>query len=180
MRVVLRPIPASAARAVLAGRAPHQVVVVARSVVAHCARGARGPFADPRRYSDLMPDAELIAVLEAGVGYDAEELADLTERLGSELRDLDVDSVAAAADGEAPEGAKGIELLGIGGLVVRFALRAEVLRSVAHTAAAWLGRQQARSVKLTLDGDTLEVTGISSDEQSALIEVWVARHARDG
>jgi hypothetical protein len=122
---------------------------------------------------------ELAAVVEADASYDAEELADLTRRLRSELLDLDIDSVEPVAGGEAPAGAKGVELLAIGGLVVRFVLRAEVLRSVAHTAAAWVGRQRARSVKLTLDGDVLEVTGLSSAEQSRLIEVWVARHACD-
>jgi hypothetical protein len=121
----------------------------------------------------------LAAVVEADEGYDAEELADLTRRLRSELLDLDIESVEPASSDEAPAGAKGMELLGIGGLVVRFALRADVLRSVAHTAAAWVGRQRARSVKLTLDGDVLEVTGLSSAEQSQLIEVWVARHAGD-
>lgn len=123
--------------------------------------------------------AELGAVVDGGAEYDAEALADLTQRLRSELLDLEIDSVEPAAGGEAPDGAKGVELLAIGGLVVRFVLRADVLKSVVTTTSAWLGRQQARSVKLTLDGDTLEVTGLSSEEQSGLIELWVARHARD-
>jgi hypothetical protein len=124
--------------------------------------------------------SELAAVLDAGPGYEAEEVAELTQRLRGELLELDVDAVVPAAGGEAPEGAKGFELLAIGGLVVRFALKAPVLRSVVDTTVAWLGRQRARSVKLTLDGDTLEVTGVSSDEQRRLIELWVARHADAG
>jgi hypothetical protein len=32
-------------------------------------------------------------------------------------------------------------------------------------------------VKLTLAGDSLELTGLSSDEQNRLVELWVARHA---
>ncbi len=119
-------------------------------------------------------------MLDAGADYDAEELADLTRLLRTELLDLDVDSVEHAAGAPAPEGAKGAELISVGVLMVQFVLRADVLRSVVSTTAAWLRRQQARSVKLTLDGDTLEVTGISSEEQSGLIELWVARHARDG
>jgi hypothetical protein len=126
------------------------------------------------------PRGELAAVLDAGPDYDAEELHELTQRLRGELLELDVDAVALRGEGDAPEGAKGIELLAIGGLVVRFALQTKVLRSVVDTTIAWLGRQQARSVKLTLDGDTLEVSGVSSDEQSRLIEQWVARHADAG
>jgi hypothetical protein len=59
-------------------------------------------------------------------------------------------------------------------------MKAPVLRTVADTIVGWLGRQQARSVKLTLDGDTLELTGVSSDEQERLIDLWVARHADAG
>jgi hypothetical protein len=32
-------------------------------------------------------------------------------------------------------------------------------------------------VKLTLDGDSLEVTGVSSEEQDRLVELWIAREA---
>jgi hypothetical protein len=123
---------------------------------------------------------ELAAAIDAGPDHDAEELLDLTQRLRDELLQLDVDDVALAREGEAPAGAKGIELLAIGGLVVRFARNAPILRAVIDTTVAWLGRQQARSVTLSLDGDTLEVSGISSDEQQRLIDLWVARHADDG
>ena len=123
---------------------------------------------------------EVAAVLDAGPDHDAEELSELTQRLRSELLELDVDVAKLEGDGELPEGAKGVELLAFGGLAIRFALNSTVLRSIVDTTAAWLGRQSARSVKLTLDGDTLEVTGVSSDQQSQLIEQWVARHADSG
>lgn len=122
---------------------------------------------------------ELAAVLDAGPDYDSEELLELTQGLRGELLELDVDSVGLGSRGEAPGGAKGADMLAFGGLAIQFALKSSVLRSVVDATVAWLGRQQARSVKLTLDGDTLEVMGISSDEQSRLIEQWVARHADD-
>jgi hypothetical protein len=31
-------------------------------------------------------------------------------------------------------------------------------------------------VKITLDGDALEVSGVSSAEQDRLIDLWVSRH----
>jgi hypothetical protein len=119
----------------------------------------------------------MAAQLDAGPEQDAEELAELTQRLRDELLELDVDAVEPATGGAAPEGAKGLELLAVGGLVVRFAMKANILRTVVDVTVGWLGRQQARSVKLTLDGDTLELTGVSSEEQQRLIELWVARHA---
>jgi hypothetical protein len=124
--------------------------------------------------------AQLAAVVDAGADSDAEELAELTRRLRGQLLELDVDAVEPATGGEAPAGSKGVELLAIGGLVIQFAMRSEVLKSVVDATTAWLGRQQGRSVKLTLDGDTLEVTGVSSDEQRRLVDLWVARHADDG
>ena len=120
---------------------------------------------------------QLEAVVEAGRDYDDEELFQLTQGLRAELLELDVDAVGLGSEGEAPDGAKGLELLAIGGLVVKFALNSAVLKSVVDTTTAWLGRQGARSVKLSLDGDTLELTGVSSDEQSKLVEQWIARHA---
>lgn len=123
---------------------------------------------------------ELTAQLDAGPNQDAEEVFELTQGLRGELLELDVDTVELGADGEAPAGSKGPELLAIGGLAIRFALQSSVLKSVVDTTVAWLGRQRARSVKLTLDGDTLELTGVSSNEQSRLVDQWIARHADDG
>jgi hypothetical protein len=108
---------------------------------------------------------------------DSEELAELAHRLRTELLDLDVEAVEPMTAGEAPEGAKGVELLALGGLVVRFMVRQEVLTSIIHGVRSWLQRQSARSVKVTLDGDSLEITGASSAEQDRLVELWVARHA---
>ena len=122
---------------------------------------------------------ELAAVLDPGPDFDPEETFELTQRLRTELLELDLDAVELGAAGEAPAGAKGAELLAIGGLAVKFVLNSAVLRSVVETTTAWLGRQQARSVKLTLDGDTLELTGVSSDDQGRLVDQWIARHAGD-
>lgn len=133
--------------------------------------------------AQVPPDGakgELAASLDAGPDHDAEEVFELTQRLRGELLELDVDTVELGSDGEAPEGSKGPELLAIGGLAIRFALQSSVLKSVVDTTVAWLGRQGARSVKLTLDGDTLELTGVSSDEQGQLVDQWIARHADDG
>jgi hypothetical protein len=120
---------------------------------------------------------ELALEVETLPDTDLEELAELTRRLRAELLDLDVDAVESMTTGDAPAGAKGVELLALGGLVVRFALQHEVLTSIVNGVRSWLHRQSARSVKLTLDGDSLEVTGMSSEEQDRLVELWVARHA---
>jgi hypothetical protein len=120
---------------------------------------------------------ELALELETLPDTDSEELAALVQRLRTELLDLDVDRVEPLTAGQAPEGAKGVELLALGVLVVQFVLQPGVLTSIVDGVRAWLQRQSVRSVKLTLDGDSLEVTGASSEEQDRLVELWIARNA---
>jgi hypothetical protein len=119
---------------------------------------------------------ELTVEVEAPADADAEELAQLTNRLRAELLGLDVDAVYSASDKEAPDSSKGVDLLAAGGLLVGFVLRPDVLQSIIDGIRSWLRRQRARSIKLTLDGDSLELTGVSTAEQNRLIELWVMRH----
>lgn len=123
---------------------------------------------------------ELSVELQAGPDADAEELTELAGRLRAELLDLDVDTVQQPERGEAPEGSKGVGLLAAGELVVRLATSPEVLASIIAGVRSWLGRNRVRSVRLTLDGDALDVSGLSSAEQDRLVDLWVARHAGPG
>ena len=120
---------------------------------------------------------ELSVEVQPGSDTDAEELTLLAGRLRAELLDLDLDDVRRPVRGEAPEDAKGAGLLAAAELVVGLVASPEVLASIIDTVRSWLGRNPARSVKLTLEGDTLEVTDVSSAEQERLINLWVSRHA---
>ena len=124
--------------------------------------------------------AELSVELQAGPDTDAEELAQLAGRLRAELLDLDVDAVRQPVRGQAPGDAKGAGLLAAGELVVGLVASPQVLASVIDAVRSWLGRNRARSVKLTLGGDALEVSGVSSADQDRLIDLWVARHGTGG
>jgi hypothetical protein len=124
--------------------------------------------------------AELSVELQAGPDTDAEELAQLACRLRAELLDLDVDAVRQPVRGDAPGDAKGAGLLAVGELVVGLVATPPVLASVIGAIGSWLSRNRARSVKLTLDGDTLEVRGVSSAEQDRLVDLWVSRHGIGG
>jgi hypothetical protein len=123
--------------------------------------------------------SQLWVEIDARLGDDAEYLARLTYRLRDELLALDVNNVELAAAGEAPDGSMGASVLATGGLVVRFVAQ-DVLRSIVSSVRSWLARQQCRSIKLTLGGDSLELTGISSATQDKLIELWMARHVGAG
>lgn len=121
--------------------------------------------------------SELLVELQSDRDIDAEEMAQLIGGLRNELLDLDVDAVETASGGEIPEDAKGVGLLALGGLVVQFAASSGLLQSLVSTVCSWLGRQHRRSITLTLDGDSLQLTGVSSAEQERLIDLWVNRHA---
>jgi hypothetical protein len=120
---------------------------------------------------------ELSVELGAGPDADAEELAQLAGRLRAELLDLDVDDVQQPVLGEAPAESKGGGWLAAGELVVHLVTSAETLLSIISGVRSWLRRNSARSVKLTIGGDALEVSGVSSAEQDRLIDLWVTRHA---
>jgi hypothetical protein len=120
---------------------------------------------------------ELSVKLGAGPDADAEELAQLVGRLRAELLDLDVDDVQQPVHGDAPEQSKGGGWLAAGELVVQLVTSAETLLSIIAGVRSWLRRNSARSVKLTMGGDALEVSGVSSAEQDRLIDLWVTRHA---
>jgi len=108
---------------------------------------------------------------------DPAELEEITANLRRELLDLDVDSVDRPPPGEAPEGSRGIALA-LGALVVKFAAP-KLLEGLVAVIKGWASRHGggARSVKLTMDGDSLEVSGATSEEQDRLIESWIERHA---
>jgi hypothetical protein len=117
--------------------------------------------------------------LEIGAGEDADaaELDALTSGLRRELLELDVDEVKRADAGEAPEGARAVDAAAIGTLVVTLAN--PIFGAVAAVVSSWLSRSGSRSLKMTLDGDTIEISGgVSSDERERLIGAWVARHAQ--
>jgi anthranilate phosphoribosyltransferase len=108
---------------------------------------------------------------------DVEEIAELTRQLRRGLLELDVDAVEPVPGGQAPPGAKAGEALALGGLMVSLVNASGVLASVVAAIQSWVVGHGPRSVKLELDGDVLEVSGISSRRQNQLIKVWLDRHA---
>lgn len=107
---------------------------------------------------------------------DPEELADLTARLRSELLELDVEAVERPPGALPPPGSRAAELVAVGTLLASFA-RPELLTGIVAAVRSWLGGSAQRTVKLEMDGDLLELTGVSSQEQRRLTDEWLRRHA---
>lgn len=105
------------------------------------------------------------------------EYEELTEAVRRELLRLDVESVDRIPAGPVPEGARGIDLSALGALIVSVGQSAPVLGQVVEVVRAWASRSPKRSAKITLGGDTLELSGLSERDQRLVIRDWMARHA---
>jgi hypothetical protein len=113
--------------------------------------------------------------VDLGPDADAEEVAEATLQLRRELLDLDVDSVELPAGDQPPPGTRGVELAALGALLISVT-QSELLAPVLAAIRSWLGGSPQRSIKLELEGDTLELTGISATEQRRLVDEWLQRH----
>jgi len=110
-----------------------------------------------------------------GPDADAEEVAEATLQLRRELLDLDVEAVELPRAGEAPPGTRAVELAALGALVVTVG-QSPLLGPVVAAIRSWLASAPQRSIKLELEGDALELTGLSSKEQRRLVDEWLRRH----
>lgn len=104
-------------------------------------------------------------------------LDQLARQLRSELLEADVGDVAPLMAGEAPEGTRSVlaETAGALALAVAPLGLAGVVGVAQEWAKAALPRH--RSVRLEIDGDVLELGGISRDRQEEMIAGWLKRHA---
>jgi hypothetical protein len=107
---------------------------------------------------------------------DPEELAELSARLRRELLQLDVASVEQPRS-DAPAGAKGADAAQIGTMLVTLAEAGVSLATLVTAVRSWLGGSPDRKVRLELDGDAIELTGVTSDERQRLLDAWLERHA---
>jgi hypothetical protein len=116
------------------------------------------------------------ALLRLEVDGDAEELDRLARRLRAELGELDLDVLAVPA-GELPAGAKAADPVTIGSLVVAFSAAGGVFPGLVETLREWLGRQAGKHrIKVTVDGDTVELERATAGERQQLIDAFVRRH----
>ena len=114
--------------------------------------------------------------LDAGDGATAEELDELTAALRRELLRLDVERIDRPSGGPVPAGARGVDIAILGELIVELSKLGPVLGQVVGVVQAWAARSPERTAKLTIGGDSLELTGMSEADQHKVIGAWMARH----
>jgi hypothetical protein len=135
-----------------------------------------GQHDSPRRghpVADL--DGQLTLTIAPGGDVDAAELAGLTRQLRRELLATDASAIEVAASGEPPPGAKAIDALSWGTLLVTF-VRAGVLGQVVGVVQAWLGRHDQGSITLAIGGDSITVSRATGEEKRQLIDEWLKAH----
>jgi hypothetical protein len=108
---------------------------------------------------------------------DAEELADLAGQLQAELLGVDDTSVGPLPARAVPEGAKGLGDV-VGWLVAQFGTL-DGLRALVAAVRGFAART-GRTVEVTIGGDPIKVTGVTSQQQQQLIDAWLARHGPGG
>ena len=116
-------------------------------------------------------DVLILQILD-GPDQDAEELDDLTAMLREELLELDVLAVRLLTQDRPPENTKGVVAAVGGWLAIHFGPTG--LKAVVKAVAGWAGRN-GKTVELSLNGNTLKLTGASSEMQSRALDEFFAR-----
>lgn len=105
-----------------------------------------------------------------------EDTAVLRDYVRSMLAEHEFDVTDHRGGAELPAGAKAADPAAISSLVVALAASGGVLTTLIGALQAWLLRSSARQVVVEIDGDRLEVTGVSNEERRRLIAAWLDRH----
>ena len=102
-------------------------------------------------------------------GADPEIVDDLVADLRLELLELDVETVSPVVQGPPADGSKGIEVAALGALLV--VIKDEVVGAV----RSWFARGSSsrRSLKITVEGRSLELSAATDEQQAQLVAEFV-------
>lgn len=101
----------------------------------------------------------------------------LCRQLREEFLQLDVDDVRLSRDGQPPEHAKAVDTTLLGTLLISLS-DPSVLAAVVEAAKNWVSRSQGRTARLEIDGDVLDLKGLSKQDQTRLVDLWINRQSR--
>lgn len=120
---------------------------------------------------------DLVLVVESEPDVDPDALDRSVRQLRAELKDLDVESVTPLTLENASPGAKGVDPSSLSDLLITLSATGGVFTVLIETARDWLARHAAaRSISVTIDGDTIVLEKSSAQERTALIDAYLSRH----
>ncbi len=112
-------------------------------------------------------------------GSDDARLDLLHRQLRQQLHEVGaLEILRGAAPGvPVPENTRGLDVETLGTLMVAV-LGSGGLTALVASVRDWLGRgtRDARSVRIEIAGDVLELTGVTDDEHDRLVALFLARH----
>ena len=122
-----------------------------------------------------MPEDILVELFEDDA--DPEQVDAATLAVRRELLELDVDDVVPATAGPAPEGTRGLDVAALGALLVQAGGAAHAVASVVTVLRGWLKRspsQAHRSVRITVGGQSIELSEATQAQQQQLVDHFLA------
>jgi hypothetical protein len=131
-----------------------------------------------------MGDSETTSQITVFIGSDSdfdtypEDLERFTQSLHREILSLDVESVDLLKGGEPPSNTKVGDPISWGAIIVTLLATGGVITTLINAIQAWLTQYERRSITLEINGDKLQITGISSEEQKRLIDAWIDRNTK--
>ena len=126
-----------------------------------------------------VAETKLIVKINPISDLDLAELEQLTRTLQQELLELDIESAEFATTGEELTGTKAGKRIKWGTIIVALLAADGVATKLVDLSQAWVTQNQQQSIVLEIDGDKLEIKGISSEEQQKLIDMWIERHSKE-
>jgi hypothetical protein len=122
-----------------------------------------------------MNDTNGLVVRVGGADLGAEQLAEMARNLRNELLVLSVDDVLPISAGPAPDGAKAIEAIALGALIV--SMSPKLVGAVVDVVASWLGRQPT-DVEVEIDGQRFRGT-VTRQQREELVVAYLRRVGLD-
>ena len=128
--------------------------------------------------ADVSEVVSVLLVLKPDPELEPEAGERLIRQLRAELAVLDIESVGLAGGGPAPDGAKGVDPVTVGAVIVALSASGGVFTTVIETVREWLARHsRAHRISVTIDGDTLELERATAGQQRELVDAYVRRHS---
>lgn len=124
----------------------------------------------------MEESTQVTLAIEGGPDTDAREVSELTAQLRQRILELDVDTVQLVRSDDIPEGAKPGDAINLGALLVTLA--PSILPAVVGLLKDWLAHRPVRTARVTIDGDSIELTRASSEDQARLAEAFAERHGK--
>jgi hypothetical protein len=122
-----------------------------------------------------MGDEVMVELFSTDV--DPDELDRMAAALRRDLLDIpEVDKVAPVSAGPAPAGTRAVDVAAIGAFLVTVKPSVELLSKVVGVVRGWLRRSGEGTLKITVNGSTLELTPTQA-QQEELVRAFLKQAA---